>query len=132
MTAAELTDAARLVRNLFAKNARRGGFRDVGKDTVCDLEDVEQEAALAIWEAYARGKFDPAKGNARTFYAFIGQRAASDAMKRARSNVHLTDYAIDKLGRDGKDESRLTLIGCGAGNGTRDRVKKNDTIEMAA
>lgn len=132
MTAAELKDTARLVRNLFVKNAARGGFRDVGEDTVCDLDDVEQTAALAIWETYMRGKFDPTKASARTFYSFIGQRAASDAMKRTRSNVHLTDYAIDKLGRDGKDEHRLAIVGCGP---TSMHSNKNTTslvVELAA
>lgn len=128
MNAAELKDTARLVRNLFVKNAARGGFRDVGEDTVCDLDDVEQTAALAIWETYLRGKFDPTKASARTFYSFIGQRAASDAMKRTRSNVHLTDYAIDKLGRDGKDEARLEIAGCGVTRASESRA----VVELAA
>ena len=56
MTSAELLSLAQMVRRKFAKTEVRYGYQNAGDDTVCDLQDVEQDAALAIWEHYMATK----------------------------------------------------------------------------
>lgn len=90
MTGVELKDLARTVRRAVARLSRREDFAHGGDNAICDLDDVEQDAALHIWMTWLR-THEPVVGG-RTFYVTAGRRQAIAARKQIESLTALTSY----------------------------------------
>lgn len=108
MTGLQLQGLAQTVRRAIAKLSRKNDYAHGGDDTICDLDDAEQDAALHIWMTWLR-THQPVVGG-RSFYVKTGKVQAIAARKQIESLTNLTNYGRRKnRGLTG----RLQLVGPG-------------------
>lgn len=99
VAAGDRGDALVELYRLFAPSIYRLGQRmlhDAGH-----AEELVQETFVRLWQS--AGRFDSARGSARTFTLTIAERTAIDLLRRAAARPRLVATAPDAVSTDGED-----------------------------